>query len=176
MPQHDDTSRQRALRWSRNHKLVACSLTAAFFALCLAAADALPQAGEALLASLALAAVGVVREAYDRLPARGRQLVFSRSVVIKNSVVSVVLAIAISCTYWFVGWFPLRWSPDVVRWLWPKLDFIPSAFSLLLPVEWQSGFHRYFNNMTYGFPGPYWWETTRYLERPSLDTRSQFSS
>jgi hypothetical protein len=168
MPKHDHTSGQRALCWWRNHKLVACSLTAAFAALCLTAADALPQARQALVAALALAAAGGVREAYDRLPRNGRQFVLSQSVVIRNVVLSVVLAIATSCTYWFIGWLPLRWNPDVVLWLWPKLDFIPSAFSLLLPVEWQSGFHRYFNNITYCFPGPYGWETMRYLRTAIL--------
>lgn len=57
----------------------------------------------------------------------------------------------------------MRWTPDMVLRVLPKLDFIPSVFALFLPIEWQSGVHRYFNRITYCFPGSYWWETMRYL-------------
>jgi hypothetical protein len=125
------------------------------------AGDALPQAGQALVAALALAAAGCVREAYDRVPRNERRLVFSPSLVRRNAAVSAVLAIALAVAIGSsVG--SRCGGTDVVLWLWPKLDFVPSVFSLLLPVQWQSGFHRYFNNITYCFPGPYRWEM-RYL-------------
>ncbi|HEY0143858.1 MAG TPA: hypothetical protein VGF48_23425 [Thermoanaerobaculia bacterium] len=47
---------------------------------------------------------------------------------------------------------------------WRKADFVPALFAQLLPTSWESGFHQYFRgSWTYCFPGPYWWESMRYL-------------
>lgn len=46
---------------------------------------------------------------------------------------------------------------------WRKVDFVPALFAQLLPTSWESGFHQYFRGGTYCFPGPYWWESVRYL-------------
>ncbi|HYO78935.1 MAG TPA: hypothetical protein VE010_20905 [Thermoanaerobaculia bacterium] len=150
---------QRALR----NKLVACALVAAFAALCLAAADALSLAVRVVIVAVIFMIAAALSAAYRNLPRHEQRRVLSQRTVARDVTVSAVLGIAIACTYWFGGWIPLRWAPDLVAWLWPKIDFIPSAFSLLLPIHWQSGFHHYFNDMTYCFPGPFWWETMRYL-------------
>ena len=81
----------------------------------------------------------------------------------RTAAISILAAIVISCASWFMGLLPLVRIPAAGLWLWRTLDIVPSAFALVLPVEWRSGFHQYFNGMTYCFPGTYWWETTRYL-------------
>ena len=150
-------------RWWRTHKLLTASLVAAFAALCLAAANALPLAARALLAALALAAGGVIVEVFNGLPEEERRRVVSRRVVTRTAVRSTLAAIVVSCVCWFTGPMPLPWTPAITIGFGRKLDFIPAAFALLLPVEWRCGFHLYFANATYCFPGPFWWEITRYL-------------
>jgi hypothetical protein len=77
------------------------------------------------------------------------------------AIVSIALATTVSCTFWFGGW-KLN-IPVPPRYL-VKLDFVPAAFSLVLPFAWRSGFHFYFRDITYCFPGPFWWESLRYLQ------------
>lgn len=82
----------------------------------------------------------------------------------RAAIVSFVLATIVSCVFFFGGW--LQWFaswPSFVVDHWPKLDLVPSAFSLLLPGAWRSGLHLYFQSGTYCFPGSMWWESMRYL-------------
>lgn len=158
-----DHLRRNPQQWWVTHKLIACALAAAFAALCLAAADAMSTAGRAVVVAVAFALAAALRTAYRNLPPDLQRRVLSRPTVKRDLLLSTMLAIAVGCTYWFAGWIPVRSTLEFVAWLWPKLDVVPSVFAQLLPVGWKSGFHRYFNRMTYCFPGPFWWETMRYL-------------
>jgi hypothetical protein len=135
-----------------------------FAALLLAAFNAIALAGNALVVAAVFVVVGIVAATYRALPADDQTHLLSRKVMKSTAITSLLLAIGVSCVYWYAGW--MVFSPELLPIIaphWAKLDFIPSVFSLLLPAGWQSGFHRYFNDMTYCFPGPYWWESMRYL-------------
>jgi hypothetical protein len=145
---------------------LALSFAAALLALAFATFNAIELAGQALVAAMPLAACAGIAAIYPRLPEDARHALWARCSLRRAAIASLALAILISCTYWFVGYYP--W--DVKRWPrfmlehWGDLDYVPSAFALLLPTGWKSGFHRYFTGrITYCFPGPPWWETMRYL-------------
>lgn len=144
--------------------LAAASL---FTALLFAAFNAISLAYGAVVTAALFVGVGVVAAAYRALPASDREHLLSRKVVRSTAIASLLLAIGVSCMYWYAGWMLLDSIPLSIQELmvlhWGKLDFIPSSFSLLLPMGWRSGFHRYFNGLTYCFPGEHWWESMRYL-------------
>lgn len=87
----------------------------------------------------------------------------------RTTIVSLVLAVVISCLYWFAPWWmPVdhlkRPTDSFLLTHWRLIDFVPSLFAQLLPASWRSGFHRYFrDDGTYCFPGPFWRESMRYL-------------
>ena len=63
----------------------------------------------------------------------------------RASLVSLILAVSVSCTYWYAGWWlPLdRLPPPVARFLlhhWRDLDFIPALFAQALPRHGAPGF------------------------------------
>jgi hypothetical protein len=100
---------------------------------------------------------------YRHLPADDREAVFSRVFVRNAAIGSLAGATLLMCTYWFGGWKIRVPLPTIVLRNFAKLDFVPSLFSLLLPIELRSGFHQYVRSGTYCFPGPFWWESMRYL-------------
>jgi hypothetical protein len=90
----------------------------------------------------------------------------AHSRLLRTALVSFAAATAVSCVYWFLCWRPLDVPFELQQFLtrhWRKADFIPSLFSLLLPLEWRSGLHLYFREITYCFPGPPGRESMRYL-------------
>jgi hypothetical protein len=133
----------------------------AFGALVAAAVNRI-ELGALLIAAMmtAIAALVVVR-AYQSLPSALRAQVVSARTMRARALWSFAVAVVISCAFWFGAWTP---SATPLRTaIWRTLDFIPSFFSTLLPSQWQSGFHLYFRDLTYCFPGPFWWESMRYL-------------
>ena len=145
-----------------------CAAATAFIALLAAACNLIALA---IYFAVALCGCLIVRAlllAYRQLPEHDQNALLSRRALRRTAGASILLAAGISCFYWYAAWW-LRLDqlpPEVRRFLvahWRKLDFVPAVFSQLLPVSWQSGFHQYFNDMTYCFPGPYWWESMRYL-------------
>jgi hypothetical protein len=142
---------------------------AAATALLCAALNLLEPAGYLLLGAVACLALHLLFFLYLRLPEADRDSVLSRQVIRRTAVVSSLLAVGVSCTHWYAGWwFPLddvppRMHPFLAH-HWRKLDLVPAIFAQLLPASWESGFHHYFRHpSTYCFPGAYWWESMRYL-------------
>jgi hypothetical protein len=162
IPARDHHSSHTDLQWWLTHKLVGCALAAAFASLCLAAANALSLAGRAAIVAVGCVIAAALQWVYRNLPPHEQRRVLSPRTVARDLLVSTGLGIAVASAYWFGSWVPVR-TPQFVDWLWLRLDFVPALFAQLLPVDWQSGFHRHFNRSTYCFPGPFWWETMRYL-------------
>ena len=137
--------------------------------LLLAALDLLALAGCLLAAAIGFLALRLVFFLYDRLPEADRTALFSRRFLRRAILASTILAVVVSCTYWYAAWYlPLDSLPLAMRSFllkhWSKGDFVPALFAQLLPSSWESGFHHYFDDgMTYCFPGSYWWESMRFL-------------
>jgi len=142
---------------------------AAVTALLGAALNLLEFAAYLLVGSIACFTLRLLLFLYIRLPDADRNKVVSRQVIRRTVAVSSVLAVAVSCAYWYgTWWLPLDdMPPEMLQLLarhWRKADFVPALFAQLLPTSWESGFHQYFRGgWTYCFPGPYWWESMRYL-------------
>jgi hypothetical protein len=148
--------------------LVYATGAAAAAALLCAALNLIRLAGVFFVGTLALVAIHLLLLLYLRLPEIDRAKVSSKRVIRRAALASVVLAVGLSCTYWYATWLlPLDHIPPASSFLaehWRKLDLIPAMFAQVLPASWQSGFHQYFRGgWTYCFPGPYWWESMRYL-------------
>jgi hypothetical protein len=130
--------------------------------------DAIVLAGYAFIGAAGWILIGIAAVLYRSLPTREQHRPLSRELVKSTAITALLLAIGIRCAYWYGGWFwyddlPAEVQQFMVR-HWRKLDLVPSLFSRLLPITWQSGFHQYFDDgMTYCFPGAYWWESMRYL-------------
>jgi hypothetical protein len=145
------------------------SLVSAVVALLSATLNLLQLASYLSEVAVACALIAALALAYHWLPEADRQNVLSRRTVRVTAVTSIILSVFVSCAYWYgTWWVPLRELPlPLVKFLsdhWRKLDFVPALFAQLLPGSWQSGFHQYFHDtLTYCFPGPYWWESMRYL-------------
>jgi hypothetical protein len=141
---------------------VACGV----MALALAAANLLAPAA----CAGGVVVIGVVacsvRAVYRSLPAAEQYSLYSRSFVRRVALGALLSAVIVSCFYWFGGWTtrPPEGVINIVAPGFRLLDFAPAMFAELLPVGWRSGFHQYFRDgLTYCFPGPFWWETMRYL-------------
>ena len=132
-----------------------------------AALDLLVPAAWAAVVAAALLVLAGITALYRALPEDGRELVLSRRAVRSSATAALLLGVIVSCGFWYSSWVPFDSMPAGVQKLmlavWPPLDLIPSTFSLALPGGWRSGFHQYFNDVTYCFPGPFWWESMRYL-------------
>lgn len=140
----------------------------ATLALLCAALNSIALAGLFLVAAIAALLLHLLQIAYRRLPEADRAALLSRRAVRSTAVISLLAAIGVSCVYWYAMWLPLdRQASPMVLMLshhWQKLDFIPALFAQLLPSSLRSPFHQYVgDNMTYCFPGPYWWESMRFL-------------
>jgi hypothetical protein len=130
---------------------IAALTFAAFDWLLLAAAAAIVTA-IVLITSPAMAAIRA-------LPRDARSGLIDTKLVRNAAILGTVL----SCVHW-AGWIPMNLQiPSPLRRAWRLLDFVPSCFAQILPLEVQSGLHQYFRHGTYCFPGEVWWETTRYL-------------
>jgi hypothetical protein len=149
--------------------LAYAAVGAAATALLCAALNLIGLAGYLFAGAVAFLALGLILLLYLRLPEPDRATVLSRQVIRRASVVSMTSAIAVSCGYWYATWWlPLDYVPPAMQGFladhWRTVDLIPALFAQLLPTSWQSGFHQYFRGgLTYCFPGPYWWESMRYL-------------
>lgn len=119
--------------------------------------------GRALSFAAAVFVAGIAAAFYRSLPSEDRAALLTRRAVRRSAFWSVSIAIAVSCTYWYAGWYTPALVPRFLYPYWRVADWIPSAFSLLLPGNWRSGFHQYFSYGTYCFPGEPWWESMRYL-------------
>lgn len=151
------------MRWWGDRPFLLLACTAALVSLTLSAANEIAAAVPALRVAVALAVLHAVAHLFRGLPEQDRARFLTRGVIRRIAGLSLVGAAVVSCAYWFGGWvIGVEWPAFVLRHF-RDLDFIPSAASLLLPPEWRSGFHQYFRNMTYCFPGPFWWESVRYL-------------
>lgn len=153
-------------RWvSGSRRLFATAAALSTFSLGSAALNRIETAGWFLRVSVAALLVAGLHWCYQRLPADGRAALLSRRFLKNSAIVSLVAATLFSTFYWFVGWMPLDLDlPLGVHAAIARLDFIPSLFSVLLPSGWRSGLHQYFRGgITYCFPGPFWWETMRWM-------------
>jgi hypothetical protein len=91
-----------------------------------------------------------------------------RKTLLRAAVVSVVGAALLSNLYWFTAVGALT-APAFLATYLDWLDFVPSFFSAwFVPWRWQSRLHASFQHGTYCFPGPFWWETQRYLRTAVL--------
>ena len=142
---------------------------AAATALLLAALNLIGLAGSLFAGAFGLLALHLLLLLYLRLPEVDRARVLSRRAIRRAILASVISAVGLSCTYWYATWWlPLNdVSPAMLAFVadhWRKVDLVPAMFARVLPTSWQSGFHQYFRGgLTYCFPGPYWWESLRYL-------------
>jgi hypothetical protein len=151
-------------RWWGDRPLISLAACFAFLALCLTAGDHIEAAGQLLSLAAVFGFISLGWWSYRRLPADGRQFVFSRAFVRNSFLGSFAGAALLTCTYWFAAWKVDLRLPAFILKNFGKLDFVPSAFSLLLPHGWRSNFHQYFRlSGTYCFPGPFWWESMRYF-------------
>jgi len=150
-------------RWWGNRWLLLVGTFMALLALVLAAIDqiaAMIDVGAIALFFFGLSGIVAV---YQLLPPGDRATVFTKRFIRRAAVYSLVWASIVASAFWFAGWHVFERVPPWLLWVYPKVDFLPSAFSLVLPVGWRSGFHHYFRSATYCFPGPFWWESMRYL-------------
>lgn len=139
------------------------ALVVVFAALVAADLNRLDIAATLVVLALLFASASLVGWAYRRLPEEHRAGTFSRAFIRTAGVVSLIVASSIATAYWFLGWKAnLHLSPFLLR-HYRDLDFIPATFAQLLPVTWRSGFHQFYGTGPYCFPGPFWWESMRYL-------------
>jgi hypothetical protein len=139
---------------------------AALVVLALAAADRVDSARVAAIVSCVLGVVLAVLLSYRSLPPHERSRIASHRRLVRLGLLSVIAATLVASLFWVLSVVPIPGSVPVRQSVFAVvrlLDLVPSAFSLLLPSGWRSGFHQYFRNMTYCFPGSFWWETLRYL-------------
>jgi hypothetical protein len=142
--------------------LTGLSAGAALMALAAAAANLIETAAQLLTVAFWIAVLAALVALDLKLH------ILSRREIRNAFLVSFAAAVPVSCAYWYATWWmPLDALPDAVAQQlvqhWHKLDLIPALFSLLLPSGWRSGLHQYFRSGTYCFPGPFWWESMRYL-------------
>ena len=151
------------LRWWGNRPLVTLAAAGGILSLLSLAANEIDVAATVAVVALGFALASFAVWTYRRLPDCERTRTFSRQFVRNAALISVVSASLLCLTYWYAGWKLDLHLPAVLFRHYRDLDLIPSAFSLLLPVSFRSGFHQFFRNSTYCFPGPFWWESMRYL-------------
>ena len=156
------------LRWWGDRWLLLLGCTFLFLALILAAIDQVPTMISVVYIAVVFFAIHGIVAAYCHLPIEERHSSFSRRFLRRAAVASVIGGSLLASLYWFLGWAPIGSLPDIAVRHFAKLDYIPSAFALLLPIEWRSGFHQYFRYSTYCFPGAFWWESLRYLRTAIL--------
>lgn len=155
------------VQWSwKDHKLLVLAGMLGVVALVFAALNLLVPTGWTIVSALVVMGAAAVLKLYERLPENRRAALLSRRFLRRSATFSLLGATGLSCFYW-LGWLvPLDLPQsvfDVLVVVIPKLDYVPSLFSLMLPADWRSGFHQWFRGGTYCFPGPFWWETMRYL-------------
>lgn len=95
---------------------------------------------------------------FRALPEEARARFFSWRPMTFALLASLALATAVSCLYWYATALQGLLMP-----YWKLLDVVPSLFARLLPAGARSGFHWYFTDGTYCFPGSPAWESMRYL-------------
>lgn len=147
--------------------MLAIAATLALASLTSAAMNHLEASGWFFLGTAGVLLIAGIHRTYRHLPVDRKNALLSQRFVRRSAPVALLAAILVSYFYWFFWWTPLDLPQAAYRmmapWL-PKLDFIPSLFSLLLPGGWRSGFHQYFRGgVTYCFPGPLWWEAMRWF-------------
>ena len=151
-------------RWLGKRWLLLLGTVFGFLALVLAAIDQISAMIDMSAIALFFLGLSGVVAAYQHLPSAERERAFSKKSVWRAAVYSTLSGVAVASSFWFLSWFP--WSrrvPSFIARYLIKLDWVPSLFSRVLPFAWRSGFHQYYRNTTYCFPGPFWWETMRYL-------------
>lgn len=154
----------RRLEWWGARPFISLAVFFALSALVSADLGQVEVSAVLFLIALAFAFGSFIGWTYRRLPEGERAAAFSHGFVGTAAAVSLVVSAAFSSAYWFLGWkVDLHLLPQFILRHYRDFDFIPSTFALLLPIAWRSGFHQFYRSGTYCFPGPFWWESMRYL-------------